>query len=173
MDLILKAKHWHLFLLFIGPQMVANFSDNPIQHYVVLFSGVLNIIILSAWFWQIGVELLKNHDLDIVNFHFKVSFISTVSFLILNLFGSSITRVIHVSEIDSAWMNENWGLFFTRIYFIFCFIYCAGHCARVIKSIELKEVATLNYYFAMAIGILLFPLGVWFFQPKVNRIVSL
>jgi len=51
-------------------------------------------------------------------------------------------------------------------------IYMAYIASVIIKSIELNRSAKFPEHALLVIGILFFPIGIWFIQPKINKIFT-
>lgn len=169
MNLLLKIKHWQLFSLIIGPQVLINILHNNVGSYIEVFSKVLNILIVLGWLWTVGIILIKNYQLDFKHFWFKIAFF----WLAFYFSYSSFTNLnIYVSEIDREWIINKWGLWLPHLLFMASAIYCFGFCARTVRTIELGRVASLSQYFGYGFLILLFPFGIWFLQPKLNRMTE-
>ena len=54
----------------------------------------------------------------------------------------------------------------------FSFLYSIYFVAKCIKSIELNREAMPTDYIAIFFGLLLYPIGVWFIQPKIQHKVN-
>ena len=169
MNLLLKAKHWQLFSLIIGPQILVNMMHNNVGNFLEVFSKILNIGIVLSWLWTVGVALVRNHQLDFKYYWFKISFFWLAFYF---SYSSFINLNIYISEIDGEWIVKEWALWLPHLLFMISAIYCFGFCGRIIKTIELSRVATLRQYFGYGFLILLFPIGIWFLQPKLNRMIE-
>jgi hypothetical protein len=169
MTFILKAKHWQLFLVFIIPQVVVNIVHNQTSQYLEALSKIVNLGMILSWIWAVGVTLSLDHKLSKNLILFKAAFI----WLLIYLPYSSFHNIsIRVSDITKDWLIREWLIWVPHLIFTVAIVYSLGFCARVIKSIELAIRPSLSQYFFDGILIFLFPIGMWFLQPRVNRIIE-
>lgn len=54
----------------------------------------------------------------------------------------------------------------------FSFFYSLRFTAKAIASIESRSEAHFANYFAYLVAMFFFPIGIWWIQPKVNRILK-
>jgi hypothetical protein len=59
---------------------------------------------------------------------------------------------------------------FLFIFLIFCILYAIYFNAKSLKSVELQRDVTFSDYAADFFLFLFFPIGIWFIQPRINRI---
>jgi hypothetical protein len=55
---------------------------------------------------------------------------------------------------------------------MFCTFYCFYFIAKALKTIELQQAVTFNDCALEFFGIWIFPVGIWFVQPKINKIFN-
>ena len=56
------------------------------------------------------------------------------------------------------------------LYVFYAFFYCLAYPAKALKSIESGKDVSLGDYIGDFFLILFFPIGVWFIQPRLNKI---
>jgi hypothetical protein len=56
------------------------------------------------------------------------------------------------------------------LFSIFCTLYCFYFIAKVLKIIEHQKDVVFNDYALEFFGVWIFPIGVWFIQPMVNKV---
>ena len=54
---------------------------------------------------------------------------------------------------------------------MFCFIYCLYYIARSLRTAELNRKTKFEDWFVIFLGLWFFPIGVWFIQKKIRRLV--
>ncbi len=143
MDLVLKLKHWHLFLTFIIPgYLIDNLGIFPIV--------VFELIIYSLWFYSIS--RLCYIKIDEKN-HERVPITLITSFILLPLLWVvSYLSIPVISAMSSA-------LWIATLFIIILF-----------TTKALKEVGADVKPVWIAIGFLLPFIGVWYIQPMINRL---
>ncbi len=57
-------------------------------------------------------------------------------------------------------------------YLMFAFLYSQAFPAKTLKSLEMKTEASLGDYFGDFMLILFLPIGIWFLQPRINRVIE-
>jgi hypothetical protein len=55
---------------------------------------------------------------------------------------------------------------------MFCIFYCFYFTAKVLKTVELQKPVTFNDYAGEFFLIWFFPIGIWFIQPRINRLFN-
>lgn len=63
-------------------------------------------------------------------------------------------------------------MFLGHLYSAFCMIYILYFCAKTVKSAALQREAHFSDYIGEFFLFWFFPIGVWFLQPKINKVVS-
>jgi hypothetical protein len=164
MKAILQAKHWQLFLLFVIPQLLAEMfsvsSDKVLQ--------LLTTAIFLAWLWAVGVTL--NFDNKDRNILFKTCFFYSFLYSPYSIyFGTNY----NVSEIGMELLKKEWPNLFFHVIYIITLLCCVFFCAKRLKKYMLKRSVVFSDYILDIILILLFPIGVWFLQPRVNKLSEL
>lgn len=58
-----------------------------------------------------------------------------------------------------------------HLYTFFSFFYAIRFAAKAIASIENSKNVDIAYYGTYMAGLFFFPIGIWWIQPKINRIL--
>lgn len=159
---ILHAKHWQLFLLFVIPQLLAELfsvsSDKVLQ--------LLTTAMFLTWLWSVGNTL--NFGEKERNVLFKICFLYSILYSPYSIyFGANY----NVSEIGIELLKKEWPNLFFHVMYIIAVLYCVFFCAQRLKKSELKRTVVLSdYVFDVILIIILFPIGIWFLQPRVNKL---
>ncbi len=183
----LKAKHWQLFLLILViPAITLIFlivkvliAMLPMNVYNTEFSlnylkTIPLIILLSwgiffGWFWSMGVGLDKKipPELKLKLGIFKVFLAIPLVCLLLGIIFLEIMInrdiPINISPIVFEIM---------RLFSMFCFFYCLYFVSKTIKTAELQKEVKFEDFAGEFFLILFFPIGIWFIQPKINKIIE-
>ena len=173
-SLFLRAKHWQIFLLFIGVNfvwIVATLSfvatSGRLQQGFVksqTLLGVLTALSLFwflAWFWSMGSfltsiappELRPNTGL----FRFGVIYPALYGLAILPFFPSIL---------------PGWFVIILPLHFLamFCIFYDLNFVAKNLVLVETGRVPPFYDYAGPFFLLWFFPVGVWFTQPRINRL---
>jgi len=184
MNIFLKAKHWQLFLLNFGipfflyiaisivmigdilghdnagPDMV--FSYMPIFFVLGFFANLIQY----GWTWSVAIKMNR-----IIPEEFKLNTMAFKIFFWLPLIYFPIFAIFFIlmfRSIDSITMSFLL-LIPVHLFMVFCAFYCIYFTARVVKTAEYKRYTTVSDYIAEFIMIWFFPIGIWFIQPKINK----
>ncbi len=192
-NLFLKAKHWQLFLAiivipfiiymtFIGvviSSMVGN--DNPDPGIFLDMFSIFPLVILITgsiqftWFWSVGVGLNKKIPDGLkLNVHrFKMAFVCVIVGMIAYLYMiySLIKNIAFATQQD--YNPALPGLIFPSVLILmFSVFYIYYFVAKTIRTAELQKDITVGDYIGEFFLIYFFPIGIWFIQPKINKMVQ-
>jgi len=180
MNTFLRLRHWQLFLLFIGLpilfQMVivsfAVYNNNPASLFFSSITTAIYALVLFGWFWALGTNLYKKLpptvEMNITRFK---------AFLLI-----PIVYIILLFPIMAFFMSDNFvsnsdtppnGLLFIiplHLFTLFCIFYCIYFIAKELKTVEWQRPVTFNDYAGEFFLIWFFPIGVWFIQPRINKL---
>lgn len=166
MERILKFKHWHLFILiFICGSWV---SPSPSQEII----NSIALVTFFIWAYYIGVFGQKRINEQ----GFKKG---NLNFFKINLLLVGIYFIISIFVIKED-MQNNYNADFSIIdlvlilftfYLIFAFIYITVFISKTITILELKKEVTFSEYLTNLLFIVFFPIGIWFLQPKVTKLI--
>jgi hypothetical protein len=187
MDIFLKAKHWQLFLLNFAIPFVAYIAVTYVMigefirlgsveleivfKYlpVLVIIGFLSGLIQYAWTWTAGIRLMQY-----IPEEFKLNTLAFKIFFFLPLIYFPIIAVLIVLLVRSHGTPPTALLLLLPIhlFMVFCSFYCMYFAARVIKTAEYQQQTRVNDYIAEIIMIWFFPIGIWFIQPKINKLIE-
>lgn len=141
------------------------FSDSI---FLIIIAGIFYAI-LPLWIWIVATGLQDKVPEDIklkVN-KFKVFFIIPMVYFVLymTLFFPSIMNF----DVEPTLFLIIMPLHF---FAMFCMLYCLYFAAKTIRTVELKRIVHSSDYIGEFFLIWLFPIGVWFIQPRINKIVK-
>ena len=186
MDRFLKAKHWQIFLLMVGipfglqlimmPITVMN--HNPTLMFTIMpIVIILYVVVFFGWFWAIGTGL--HHKLpETVKMNIKQFKIFLTIPIIYILFISIFMCVSALGLIESdeppgfAIFGIMGVIFPIHLFSMFCIFYALWFNAKTIKSIEFQRPVTFGDFAGEFFLMWLFPIGIWFVQPKINKMIE-
>ena len=180
MNIFLKLKHWQLFGIllgaFLGVQFIISLQKwTAIFELIHLTMFVLFLGVYFCWLYTLGVNLNKKLP-DMVSLNLKV-FNWLSLFLIVYLSFFTVFAIVVISYtmfIDGGETVILFGEYFFAfpllLFLAFCFLYCSYFNAKSLKAVELQRPITFRDYAGIFLLFLLFPIGVWIIQPKVNKI---
>jgi hypothetical protein len=173
-DYFLRAKHWQIFLLLFGTFSVSQF---------ILFTGARTVtgessgivslcawavlglaqLSLAAWLWSLGVFLtsIKPPALRLSLRFFRFALVYGPVFLFaFNVFFDDL------QSLPLAFVSP------LNLLAIFCVVYSLYFVSRSLVSAEKSESVSFSSYVVEFFLIWFFPIGVWFIQPRVNRLYA-
>lgn len=187
MDIFLKARHWQLFLLnFAIPfflylagmmimiaSMIAQDGEGAyiglrFMPFFILI-GVFAALVQLGWTWAAGINLNKRlpEELRLNTTFFKVCFFYPIFytlffllFFLISIFPEPRFSVVFVLLIPF------------HLFSVFCGFYCYYFVARVIKTNETGRHTSISDYIAEIFMIWFFFIGIWFLQPRINKMIS-
>lgn len=180
MKQFLKFKHWQLFtLLFAIPfvfqmiMMATVMKSNDPGIFISSFPFLLIYVLglFFSWFYAMGVNLHQRLP-KTVTMHLKKLklFLFAPLVYMLFLFGfmfvasSDLNPESHPAPAFFAWFIP------LHFFSVFCIFYCLYFIAKALKAVELQRPVEFNEYAGEFIMIWFFPIGVWFIQPRINRL---
>ena len=166
----LQGRAIDLFLLlvgiFVGEIAIAGaaiFFYPKLALVVISFVTLLSLPIFFIWFNTLGTNLYlklpSGNNIKIGLFKFNLIYfcIYFISFTINSTFGGSI----------------NFGLLFLfHLCAMFSELYVLYFVSKLLVSVEKQQVAKFHEYFLTLLMILYFPIGIWFLQPRIQKIFS-
>ncbi len=186
MKRLLLAKSWQLFLaVFVLPLLIL-FSGLFVPVYVlngayffiaIPLSVVLSQVVVYLWMWSVGQKLYKQLNISsffpnkAFRFFVAVPFIIILLVLVFWLWGAAI---LGSGQFSMANILTGMLIFVIplEILFMASKFYCFYFVAKVIKSAEKNEGAQFESFTTDFIWLILFPLGLWFIQPRVNILAA-
>lgn len=199
-NFFLKAKHWWLFIITIGIPMIfymvfffkvmnimlSNYPNDSDPQVMWDFFSIMKflplIILISSagflmWMWSLGVGLQdkipKTYRLN--TFWFKLTVIFIIVYLAaLSTFISSLLGDIKLEAEGSRPFNPTYWVLIIPMHlltFIGMF-YAMYFSAKTFRTAELQRKITLSEFGVEFVLIWFYFIGVWFIQPRVNKIMA-
>lgn len=177
-----RIKNWQLFLLLVFPYIILIYANDLENGYITIIVSIvlffLPLLIGSVWFISIGNFLGRVSKEKDKTLYFNINiilmigywlFIYTYAFLQSgDLFSTTFTIVSTDENDNPLFTGPSAPIMLLLGIYIMCAIfynmYFVGNC---ISNLNNKK-ESLKILFQ----IWFFPIGIWFLQPKINKIHS-
>lgn len=192
----LKAKHWQLFLFaFVVPffvqivltiLIVVKFKDatylemeqNTSYFYIFPLLALLYLFGQMGWLYSLAVGLQKKipQELRLKINRFKLLFFIPIVYIL----GFLSFFMIVVNNLTTSTTPQNFDTIFYFLPFLLLFhiasIACIFHTnyfvAKTFKTAELQREVLFKDFIGEFFMIWFFIIGIWFLQPKINKIAD-
>jgi hypothetical protein len=179
-------------MITIFATLIANpdpYSSEPPQGMftvMIIFFPLIIIIgagSLFAWQWSVGFGLREKLPAGVRMRHglFRIFMIVPILYFVVAL-SFMIYGFGHFTDVvrdpDMHTQGPGPGFFISLAFFIplhlfsiFCLFYNMVFVAKTIKTVELQREATFGEYALEFVLTWFLPVGIWFLQPRINKIV--
>ena len=162
MKLFMKAKNWQYFILIMLGYFFLNFT---IEFNIPLTIALKSIGFVLCFFWI----LIIGHGLyDYLPKNINLNY----DFFVINFFIWLASYVIIIIISDGKGMIFHGFAALVLFYVFFAFIYCILYTAKTLKTVEKGEKVETSEYIGAFFLILFLPIGIWFLQPRINKIIN-
>ncbi len=184
MEKLLRLKHWQLFVLMFGIPFILQFffaaalalaPDSMIPYAVMPLIMLLFIIIFFGWFYALGVNMHKRLPASVkMNLgRFKIFlFIPVIYILSICILMFFVFNNISTADQPPRYLGLFALIIPVHLFSMFCIFYCLYFNAKALKSVELQRPVTFNDFVGEFFLLWFYPVGVWFIQPRVNKLVE-
>ena len=171
------------FLVFILPlaiatsiQFVPGYWINGAYMFFAVSAIILTTeVVLYLWMWALGNAYYKASPVREMfsNKAFRlfvwIPLLVTVLFIAFWVYGAS---TIYMGKLSSANMLYSTLLYAIPLQLIFMIgkFYCFYFTAKLLKSAETGKKARFENFTKEFILLLFFPIGLWFIQPRINKL---
>ncbi len=196
-SIFLRAKHWQLFVpllaipfvtmlifgVFVGITLLAQKPGGPREvvwvFYLLPILFVICGFIQFAWFWNVLTKLSKlvNSTVRFPKRRIKLFFFIPIIYIFLVPF--LIAFIIKTTAVSNPRFDEMLklgllGILFFILHFfsIFCILHTIYFAAKTIRSAELQRNARFSTFVGYFFLIWIFPVGIWFIQPRINALMK-
>lgn len=189
MKFFLRAKHWQLFILVAGIPfiaqiaLIANFANsigegNPAEMFTPFLSVLFPIMMVTVtgiffgWFYTMGINLHPKLpvtvNMPLTKFKIFLAIPLVYLFCIIIFMGVLFNSIAATNGVPNP-------LIFLLIvplhlFSMFCIFYCLYFVAKCLKAVEWQRPVTFSDYAGEFFLIWFFPIGVWFIQPRINKL---
>ena len=178
-DFFLRAKHWQLFLAFVGLSCgtagamlitLLSFPQEALKKMFPFFAVMeLLAILFALWIWSLGVFL---NSVVPSNLRMKESFFRIAAVFIplyLPVFGVFFQNTDHVRNVTLILISFA-IIVPLHLFAMFCQVYIWYFVSKSMAVAENQRPASFPDYVGYFFGLWLFPVGVWLIQPRINRL---
>lgn len=178
MKFFLKLKHWKLFALIVVLPVIiqlgtiGGFTITRNPFWLIIFFPISILVSLGSffgWFYSLGVGLSgKLPDKAKMNLtFFEISLFLPMIYIFLFL-----CFIVNGAFSEKGEPVPNYLAFIIPIhlFMMFCMLYLLYFISKSLKAVELQKSVTFNDYRGEFFLIWLYPIGIWFIQPRVNEI---
>lgn len=180
MTILLKLKHWQLFMLTFGVMfvfqifmMTSMMSGKPSSWIFMLMPVIMvfYMILFFGWFYTVGTNLHKklpaSAPMNLKRFKIFLSIpVIYISIICIGMFGIFSSLSVFNGRPNPAIFALIVPI---HLFSMFCIFYCLYFNAKALKSVEMQAPATFSDYAGEFFLIWFFPIGVWFIQPRINK----
>ena len=160
MDFILRLKHWQVFLILSLASFTSNFEWVGNDSFNLAINTV-GMIIYFLWYFVIGVELTK---------HLPPRLELGRTMFIINALVLMLSMVILIIVFDGEFSSNGFFGFAWVVYLVYAVVQFIFFPARALKSVEQQAEIGFDQYVGYFLLIFFWPFGIWWIQPKLNRI---
>jgi len=174
-------KNWQLFGLFLGLPtfltfaifiVVAFFTNNNKFFYTLpIIPNLTFIILLLIWYHSLGNNLCKKLPpyVNLNLFFFNVLLFFTLIIIIgISLYVVFSFYILTVKqEIFFKFRGYSW--LFSFIFFL-SILHSIYFLAKALKSVELQRKVIFRDFLIDIFLILFLPIGIWYIQPRINKV---
>lgn len=160
MNFILKLKHWQVFLILSLASLTSNFEWVG-NDFFNLAINTFGVIIYFLWYFAVGLELTE---------HLPVRIELGRTMFIINAFVLVLSMLILITLFDGEFSSNGFFGFVWVVYLMYAVIQFIFFPARALKSVEQQAEMGFDQYFGYFLLMLFWPVGIWWIQPKLNRI---
>ena len=167
MSIILKAKHWQVFIVIVGTMflsqalmMVAITNGVSPSPLLMLFPTLLFGIVFFGWLWSISLACSKALPQELYSspLPMQIGLGYALAYLVFAAF---------------FFGNTMPGYFIAmHLLAMACIFYSLGFTAKQLTKLEQNKTVSFFSYSGPFFLLWFFPVGVWFIQPKVNQLLG-
>jgi hypothetical protein len=177
MRILLRLKHWELFLLTWGTPIVLNFFtlSNP-ELSIKLFPVMMIVFTIGifGWVWAIATELQAKLPADVkLNVgQFKIFFLIPIVYILGLAIWMGYTFYGEPSGQGDNMEGAIGLIIFLHLFSMVCIFLGLRFAAKTLKSVELGRMAKFGDYAGEFFLIWFSPIGVWILQPRLNKLIG-
>lgn len=151
--------------------MVISTNNRSIAFLAPLLLMMLVIAVFFAWFYALGTNLYKKlpPTVNMSLVRFKIFLFIPVAYI---LFICVFLAFIFSNVTAGNPLNPLVFLFIVplHLFSIFCIFYSLYFIAKTLKAVEWQKPVTFNEFAGEFFLIWFFPIGIWFIQPRINKL---
>ncbi|WP_400193401.1 hypothetical protein [Hymenobacter sp. B81] len=163
---VLQAKHWQIFLLLAAPTVLSWFvRDELVSDVLALLTSGLVLI----WLGLLGNSLYLE---DGPRYKFNVAwFLFDVVVVLVALAVSLLLASDDFHVTGTSIKAKGWAML-PMLYVLFARWHTVWLPAALLVAIEQKRRPSLGEYTIPFLLLANWPIGIWFIQPRINRLYA-
>ncbi|WP_426490254.1 hypothetical protein [Hymenobacter sp. 102] len=160
--LTLRAKHWQVFLLTVILLTMMHLTIED-QMFLSGIMGAVGYCLYFIWFAVLGNTLfpLLPRDADYSLTWFLIDII---------LVAASLSALLIL--VDSRSYQAEGIATLPMLYIFFAMLHGPWFLAAALVAVEKKRKPEFGFYFGTLLLFLFWPVGVWFIQPRLNKLLE-
>ena len=171
-NLFIRTKHWQIFLLFVGLFGLAlafisvfDPASDPTMMHDLPFLAVIEMFALAfaVWLWSLGTFI---HSVVPLPLRLNSTFFP------IAVLCPSLYTVLFIAVFQG--MNPTlFALIFPlHLFAMFCVLYSWYFISKSLAMAERQRSASFPEYVGYVLCLWFFPFGIWFIQPRINRLYA-
>ncbi len=168
MKLLLRIKHWQLFLILSLPFILGEFTEFGSPYF-----KLVGILIYFSWLYTIGMgawtKLPIGHGIK--STYFKLSILFIIVLFIANTFLFDRGFILNIDNYNE-FGSLIWIALPLSLYQFWSVLYVTYFSAKMLLSATEGHIVSFNKAMDYFIAFWFFPIGIWYIQPKAHRLIS-
>jgi hypothetical protein len=166
MNKIFQASHWQIFVAIVVlsflQEMVSGVSDLLDTLFHIIF-----LVLYVGWLLLLGSRLRSISPTPQLNYHVFL-FAGCTLIAIITTF-----RLVTLFMPDTLKMFDNTTVILSMLaYILTSLIILTSFVGKNLKVIEVGDDVDINDYFGDVVGLIFWPIGIWSFQPRINKLAQ-
>ena len=157
---LLKLRHWQVFILFALGYLLINWLFS--YSFLVGYGIILLVVGFVGWYALLGNTLYQYLPRGVT---YSISWFLADAFLIIAVYGA--TLILFNGNLELSGFAAIPGL-----YFFFAIAHLFWFPAVALVAAENKAAPAFSQYAGTLIQLVVWPVGIWFIQPRLNRIAA-
>lgn len=176
--MFLRLRHWQIFLIAWGPLtavllVLFNFPDLILYYFPIVLGLFLIGCLANSFSWILAIvnemtKFVPAISMTLFKIEFWVPFTYIWIIIAFALYNLRIRKVQSINVEIELLVSAVLG-----IVSVACIIYGLIFAGRIVKAAELQKEPSIKEHLTESCLMLLPPIGLWFIQPKLNKIVDL
>ena len=177
---LLRLRHWLAFLLLYVFPFILRYALTELLALAGVSASAPLVVAIDAlptlvsvfWLWRMGLYFYRRLPASIkisaVYFHLGALYFALYILLLIYTLGY-VRDSIAEGTLPLGMLAL---LLPIHLFATFCYLYIAYFVARSVVSVEKQRIVTFDEYILPLLQVLFLPIGIWFLQPRLNRLTS-
>ena len=167
MRFVIRLKAWTIFTVIFFLPMIGSVISGMISKEVNIgaISRIIGIVLYFSWLGMLGLYLNSKNQFTRKNLHYlflATLIICTFTYISMNVQTLQKEHSFKLFILQGILMPFTLFSFFFNSYFV----------AKNFRSLELKREAKMSDCIFETLMMIVWPIGVWFIQPRIQRSFS-